>query len=60
MCYLIGTITAAEKTPTGLSEKTPAIIAMAGELRSAMDLLELATDHERLVKPASRHMETRT
>ena len=60
MCYLIRTVTAAEAMPTGLSGKTPAIIAMAGELRSAMDLMELATDHERLVTPESRHMETRT
>jgi len=60
VCYLVSAIAAPEAMPTGLSGGTPAIIVMAGELRSAMDLLELATDHERLVTPESRHLETRT
>jgi hypothetical protein len=31
-----------------LADGTPAIIAIAGELRSAMDLVELAADHDAL------------
>jgi hypothetical protein len=60
MCYHHLTVTAPEAVPAGLSGRTPAITAIAGETGSAMDLVELATDHERLVTPASRHMETRT
>jgi len=38
----------------------PAISTIAGELEVRWVLVELATDHERLVKPASRHMEKRS
>ena len=54
----------ARRTHPGISPNVgglgSAINMIVGLLRSAVDLVELAANPERLVKPASRHMETRT
>ena len=46
-------------SPT-IGESGPAIIGWPDSFEARRVLAELAADHKRLVKPASRHMETRT